>query len=150
MNLRGYRGDNAAVYRGGISPIPPPAQLARSTPKRSCASSRREAGRSAAPLLEKSRRMILEPDAIVPERLHKKVGWDIRHHFMAEKIIDRFRLALARNRELVRQLAVIYVLGGLKAPPEEAAPGEGGDRSRRGLAFPGASGGTLGGTPLTL
>ena len=25
MNLRGYRGDNAAVYRGGISPIPPTA-----------------------------------------------------------------------------------------------------------------------------
>jgi len=36
--------------------------------------------------------MNLEPNAIVPEALHKKVGWDIRHHFMAEKIVDRFWL----------------------------------------------------------
>ena len=64
--------------------------------------------------------MILEPDAIVPERLHKKVGWDIRHHFMAEKIVDRFGLVLPRDRELVRLLAVVYLLGGLKAPPEDA------------------------------
>jgi hypothetical protein len=56
---------------------------------------------------------------IVPEALHKKVGWDMRHHFMAEKIVDRFGLALPRDRELVRQLTVIYVLGGLKAPPEK-------------------------------
>ena len=64
--------------------------------------------------------MILEPNAIVPEALHKKVGWDIRHHFMAEKIIDRFGLQLPRDRELIRQLAVIYVLTGLKTPPREA------------------------------
>ena len=55
---------------------------------------------------------------IVPEALHRRVGWDMRHHFMAEKIIDRFGLVLPRDRELVRQLAVIYVLAGLKAPPE--------------------------------
>jgi len=53
----------------------------------------------------------------VPEALHKKVGWDMRHHFMAEKIVDRFGLVLPRDRELVRQLAVIYVLQGLKTPP---------------------------------
>jgi Zn-finger domain-containing protein len=56
---------------------------------------------------------------IVPEGLHRKVGWDMRHHFMAEKIMDRFELQLPRDRELVRQLAVIYVLGGLKNPPPE-------------------------------
>jgi hypothetical protein len=61
--------------------------------------------------------MNLGLDDIVPEALHRKVGWDMRHHFMAEKIIDRFGLQLPRDRELVRQLAVIYVLGGLRAPP---------------------------------
>jgi hypothetical protein len=61
--------------------------------------------------------MILGIDDIVPEALHRKVGWDIRHHFMAEKIIDRFGLVLPRDRELVRQLAVVYVMGGHKAPP---------------------------------
>jgi len=54
--------------------------------------------------------MILGPNDIVPEALHRKVGWDIRHHFMAEKIIDRFGLVLPRDRELVRQLAVVYVM----------------------------------------
>jgi hypothetical protein len=39
--------------------------------------------------------MILEQNAIVPEALNKKVGWDMRHHFMAEN-----------------------VLGGVKGPPE--------------------------------
>ena len=50
-------------------------------------------------------------DDIVPEALHCRVGW--------EKVVDRFGLALPRDRELVRQLAVVYVLGGLKAPPAE-------------------------------
>jgi hypothetical protein len=63
----------------------------------------------------------LGTDDIVPAALHRKVGWDMRHHFMAEKVIDRFWLQLPRDRELVRQLAVIYVLGGLKTPPEQAA-----------------------------
>jgi len=54
---------------------------------------------------------------IVPETLHRRVGWDIRHHFMAEKIVDRFGLQLPRDRELVRQLAVVYVLEGMTAPP---------------------------------
>jgi len=38
--------------------------------------------------------MTLGVDDIVPEALHKKVGWDIRHHFMAEKVVDRFGLVL--------------------------------------------------------
>jgi hypothetical protein len=69
--------------------------------------------------------MILGIDDIVPGALHRTVGWDMRHHFMAEKIIDRFGLVLPRDRELVRQLAVVYVMGGHKAPPnwiEETAP----------------------------
>jgi hypothetical protein len=41
--------------------------------------------------------------------------------YPAEKIVDRFGLQLPRDRELIRQLAVIYVLGGLKAPPEADA-----------------------------
>jgi len=36
--------------------------------------------------------MFLGIDDIVPEALHRKVGWDMRHHFMAEKIVDRFGL----------------------------------------------------------
>jgi hypothetical protein len=62
--------------------------------------------------------MMLEIGDIVPEALHRRVGWDMRHHFMAEKIVDRFGLVLPRDRELIRQLAVVYVLQGLKAPPE--------------------------------
>jgi len=66
--------------------------------------------------LKKAQRMMLGVADIVPEGLHQKVGWDVRHHFMAEKIIDRFGLLLPRDRELIRQLAVIYVLGGLRVP----------------------------------
>src|SRR5262249_30152914 len=66
-----------------------------------------------------AQRMTSGPSDIVPEALHRRVGWDIRHHFMAEKIVDRFGLQLPRDRELVRQLAVVYVLGGLKTPPAE-------------------------------
>jgi len=61
--------------------------------------------------------MNLAINDIVPEALHRRVGWDMRHHFMAEKIVARFGLQLPRDRELVRQLAVVYVLSGLKAPP---------------------------------
>jgi hypothetical protein len=59
--------------------------------------------------------MILGIDDIIPDALHRRVGWDIRHHFMAEKIVDYFGLVLPRDRELIRQLAVVYVLDGLKA-----------------------------------
>jgi hypothetical protein len=60
--------------------------------------------------------MHLKPGDIVSMALYRRVGWDMRHHFMAEKVIDRFELKLPRDRELVRQLAVVYVLGGLKTP----------------------------------
>jgi hypothetical protein len=56
--------------------------------------------------------MNLGIDDIVPEALHRKVGWDMRRHFMAEKVVDRFGLKLPRDRELVRQLVVVYVLVG--------------------------------------
>jgi len=55
--------------------------------------------------------MILGIDDVVAEALHRRVGWDIRHHFMAEKIVDRFGLVLPRDCELIRQLAVVYVPG---------------------------------------
>ena len=92
--------------------------------------------------------MILGIDDIVPEALHRKVGWDMRHHYMAEKIVDRFGLVLPRDRELIRQLAVIYVLGGLKAPPENTQRTNGQKRPReKGINSPGPSvpGGVLGG-----
>jgi hypothetical protein len=79
-------------------------------------------GKSAAPLQwQTPHRMILGIDDIVPEALHARVGWDIRHHFMAEKLIDRFGLKLLRDRELIRQLAVVYVLEGRTKPPEVEA-----------------------------
>ena len=62
--------------------------------------------------------MILGVNDIVPGALHHRIGWDMRHHFMAEKIVDRFGLQIPRDRGLVRQLAVIYVTQGLKAPPD--------------------------------
>jgi hypothetical protein len=74
-----------------------------------------------APLTDSAAHMHLKPGDIVPEALHRKVGWDMRHHFMAEKIIDRFWLVLPRDRELVRQLSVLFVLDGLTKPPEAEA-----------------------------
>jgi len=72
--------------------------------------------RRSLPLEKTAQRTILGINDIVPEALHRHVGWDIRHHFMAEKVVDRFGLALPRDRELARQLAVVYVLGGVVAP----------------------------------
>src|SRR5262249_21224949 len=89
-------------------------------------------------------RMNLGVNDIVPEALHRRVGWDIRHHFMAEKIVDRFGLQLPRDRELVRQLAVVYVLGGLKTPPAEshhdemASPSKPAQKTGRAFEGPGA------------
>jgi hypothetical protein len=68
--------------------------------------------------------MQLTLGSIIPEALHRRVGWDIRHHFMAEKLIDRFNLALPRDRELIRQLAIVYVLEGRTKPPEVEADGQ--------------------------
>jgi hypothetical protein len=74
------------------------------------------------------------PDRIVrkAERRHltglPQSSWDalehagqapIRHHFMAEKIVDRFGLVLPRDRELIRQLAIVYVLEGMTTPPSD-------------------------------
>jgi hypothetical protein len=74
--------------------------------------------------------MKLELGTIVPEALHRQVGWDIRHHFMAEKTVDRFALALPRDRELIRQLAVVYVLEGRTKPPDTVEGGLGPTRQR--------------------
>jgi hypothetical protein len=68
--------------------------------------------------------MQLTLGSIIPEALHRSVGWDIRHHFMAEKLIDRFNLTLPRDRELTRQLAIVYVLEGRTKPPEVEAAGQ--------------------------
>jgi hypothetical protein len=62
---------------------------------------------------------------IVPQSLHRFVGWDMRNHFMAEKVVDRFELVLPRDRELIRQLAVVYVLEGRTKPPEAVEAGLG-------------------------
>jgi len=124
--LRSKRGPSAVVMRGALSPHTPrngPHRTAVTQPRaeqRSAALER--GGKSAAPLQwQTPHRMILGIDDIVPEALHARVGWDIRHHFMAEKLIDRFGLKLLRDRELIRQLAVVYVLEGRTKPPEVEA-----------------------------
>jgi hypothetical protein len=100
---------------------PPPFNPAE---QRSAALERRR--QSAAPLQwQTPHRMKLELGTIVPEALHRQVGWDIRHHFMAEKTVDRFALALPRDRELIRQLAVVYVLEGRTKPPDAVEAGLG-------------------------
>jgi hypothetical protein len=75
--------------------------------------------------------MTLGLSDIVPEALHRRVGWDIRHHFMTEKIVDQFALVLPRDRELIRQLAVVYVLEGRTKPPEAEHLGAGDRRPAR-------------------
>jgi hypothetical protein len=62
---------------------------------------------------------------IVPQSLHRFVGWDMRNHFMAEKVVDRFELVLPRDRELIRQLAVVYLLEGRTKPPDAVEAGLG-------------------------
>src|SRR5262249_32907839 len=71
-----------------------------------------------------AQRMTLGLSDIVPKVLHRRIGWDIRHHFMAEKLVDRFNLVFPRDRELIRQLAVVYVLEGRTKPPEAEATGQ--------------------------
>jgi hypothetical protein len=121
--LRSSRAPPALLYRAALSPhTPKERSAAHSAPTAAEASHSAPLGaeaemRRSLPLKERAQRTNLGIDDIVPEALHRKVGWDIRHHFMAEKIVDRFGLQLPRDRELVRQLAVVYVLGGLKAPP---------------------------------
>jgi hypothetical protein len=75
--------------------------------------------------------MTLGLSDIVPEALHRRVGWDIRHHFMTEKIVDQFALVLPRDRELIRQLAVVYVLEGRTKPPEAKAGQDNHSTNRR-------------------
>jgi hypothetical protein len=47
------------------------------------------------------------PLEIVPEPLRQRLGWDWRHDEMAEQIISEFKLRLPRDRELIRQLALV-------------------------------------------
>jgi len=127
-------GGSAAVVRrrsaGGLVPHTPPTQppphrrtQARKSTQRcsAIAAKRKAAAKAPLPHLgDIPHRMNLEIDDIVPgKEVQRKVGWDMRHHFMAEKIIDRYGLKLPCDRELIRQLAVIYVLKGLRAPPDE-------------------------------
>ena len=124
--MRQYRASTAPVHRAGVSPHTPTDTDAAQMRPTAAGSIVPSAARAAAEgddapgsLGKTAQRTILRIDDIVPEALHRRVGWDIRHHFMAEKIVDRFGLQLPRDRELVRQLAVVYVLGGLKTPPAE-------------------------------
>jgi uncharacterized protein (DUF3820 family) len=48
-------------------------------------------------------------DEIIPEALRYRFGWDELHDVVAARIIVEFKLFLPRDRELVRQLAVLRV-----------------------------------------
>lgn len=110
-------GASAVHYRGALSPRTPQWTAATHPPRSRAQPPRGCGGRAPTPLhWQIPHRMRLNLGDIVPEQLHRKLGWDMRHHFMAEKIIDRFGLALPRDRELIRQLAVIYVAQGFKTP----------------------------------
>jgi hypothetical protein len=52
------------------------------------------------------------PHEIVPEALRKQLRWDWRHDAMAALIIEKFKLQLPRDRELIRQLAFVHVQQG--------------------------------------
>ena len=52
------------------------------------------------------------PHEIVPEVLRKQLRWDWRHDAMTALIIGKFKLQLPRDRELIRQLAFVYVQQG--------------------------------------
>jgi hypothetical protein len=128
-SLRSKRGRSAVVMCGALS-LHTSTRRAPQTPRTPNPAEQRSAawergGKSAAPLQRQTpHRMILGIDDIVPEALHRRVGWDIRHHFMAEKLVDRFGLQLPRDRELIRQLAVVYVIEGRTKPPEVEADGQ--------------------------
>jgi hypothetical protein len=81
--------------------------------------------------------MIVEPNAIVPEALHKKVSWDMRHHFMAEKVVDRFGLKLPRDRcrrnKAAHSRSVTFLPHLFLGEVEEPKKGEGGLRTEGSL-----------------
>ena len=107
------------LWRSGAHRRNPARNHPRGAPIAALVKRRRQ---SATPLQwQIAQRMTLGLSDIVPEALHRRVGWDIRHHFMTEKIVDQFALALPRDRELIRQLVVVYVLEGRTKPPEARA-----------------------------
>src|SRR5215831_10038151 len=53
---------------------------------------------------------------IVPEALRFRFGWDEQHDAAAARIIAEFKLSLPRDRELIRQLALLRVAQGEIVP----------------------------------
>jgi len=53
-----------------------------------------------------------EPHEIVPGALRQSLRWDTRHDHEAVKIMAEFKLALPRDRELIRQLTFVRVAQG--------------------------------------
>jgi hypothetical protein len=58
---------------------------------------------------------------IVPQALRHRLGWDQRHDEMAGWITADFNLKLPRDRELIRQLAFVFVQESEKARRERIA-----------------------------
>jgi hypothetical protein len=50
-----------------------------------------------------------DPHEIVPRALRRRLGWDARHDRTAAQIMTEFELILPRDRELIRQLALMRV-----------------------------------------
>ena len=58
-----------------------------------------------------------EPDLVfVAPEMRRKIGWDGRHERMARQIMEEFSLKMPRDRELIRQLALIRIQQGQAAP----------------------------------
>jgi hypothetical protein len=49
---------------------------------------------------------------VVPAVLRRRLRWDGRHERAAAEIMREFNLTLPRDRELIRQLAVVRVVQG--------------------------------------
>jgi hypothetical protein len=52
---------------------------------------------------------ICKPDEVVPAALRSQLRWDSRHDDAAAQIMRAFNLILPRDRELIRQLAFMWV-----------------------------------------
>ena len=53
---------------------------------------------------------------VASSEVRRKIGWDGRHEAMADRIIEEFKLKLPRDRELIRQLALIRIQQGQRSP----------------------------------
>src|SRR5262245_22456961 len=97
FSLRSSSAPPALLYRAALSPHTPKrgAQRGENQRRRGIPhSAEKEAAKRGTlpPLGDKAQHMNLELGDIVPEALHRKVGWDMRHHFKIGRASCRERV----------------------------------------------------------